>query len=380
MMERIKKICDYAARGAAPNYVDDSEYKVVNQATFSKGYLDLSNVRYTTNANPDALIHRGDLLIASTGGGVLGKVLYFEESIDNLYADTHVSILRSKKNNMKYVYYFFSIRYNEINAKLALGSTNQTELQRDLLLAYEIDIPSLPDQNRIVAYLDEKTAAIDKQVSLLELKKEKYAMLKKSVIKQAVCGEGKDWTNHRFKYFASTIKGKSMDYFDDPIDGSKLVLTVETLRMDNPTFSNYGLSYDREQECHEGDIVIIWDGAGVGEFLHAKEGVLSSTVAKIDLNEKKMLKRYFWYWGGQIEYELKSMPTGMGIPHLDPHILNNYKIPLPPLSEQKAIADYLDEKCAKIDATIANIDQQIEKYKLLRRALINEVVTGQRAV
>ena len=58
----------------------------------------------------------------------------------------------------------------------------------------------------------------------------------------------------------------------------------------------------------------------------------------------------------------------------------NYLIVIPPLSEQQSIATYLDEKCSEIDANIANLEKQIEKYKELKRALISEVVTGKRRV
>ena len=49
---------------------------------------------------------------------------------------------------------------------------------------------------------------------------------------------------------------------------------------------------------------------------------------------------------------------------------------LPPLTEQKAIADYLDTKTAKIDQIIQTINTQIERLKELRKTLINDVVTG----
>ena len=55
-------------------------------------------------------------------------------------------------------------------------------------------------------------------------------------------------------------------------------------------------------------------------------------------------------------------------------------VSLPPLSEQQTIANYLDEKCAKIDAAIENIGKQMDASKRLKRALINEVITGQRAI
>ena len=55
-------------------------------------------------------------------------------------------------------------------------------------------------------------------------------------------------------------------------------------------------------------------------------------------------------------------------------------VSLPPFLEQQAIAAYLDEKCSKIDAATENIGKQIDALKRLKRALINEVVTGQRAI
>ena len=111
---RIKDICDYVSRGATPDYVDESPYKVMNQATFSKGWLDESNVRYTSKAIQDAQIQKGDLIMASTGGGVLGKVFYYASDDNHFYADSHVSILRNSRGTylMKYLYYFFSYNFH----------------------------------------------------------------------------------------------------------------------------------------------------------------------------------------------------------------------------------------------------------------------------
>jgi type I restriction enzyme S subunit len=50
---------------------------------------------------------------------------------------------------------------------------------------------------------------------------------------------------------------------------------------------------------------------------------------------------------------------------------------LPPKKEQKSIADYLDDKTAKIDTIVKTINTQIEHLKELRKTLINDVVTGQ---
>ena len=110
---RLKEICDYISRGTTPDYVNESPYKVMNQATFSKGWLDESNLRYTSKNVREVQIKKGDLLMASTGGGVLGKVFFFDSDDTSFYADSHVSILRNSKgkNLMKYLYYVFSIKY-----------------------------------------------------------------------------------------------------------------------------------------------------------------------------------------------------------------------------------------------------------------------------
>ena len=53
-------------------------------------------------------------------------------------------------------------------------------------------------------------------------------------------------------------------------------------------------------------------------------------------------------------------------------------IPLlyPPIEEQTAIATYLDSKTTQIDTILTNISEQISKLTLLRKTLINDVVTG----
>jgi type I restriction enzyme S subunit len=50
-------------------------------------------------------------------------------------------------------------------------------------------------------------------------------------------------------------------------------------------------------------------------------------------------------------------------------------IPVPPLSEQKAIADYLDTKTAQIDRKIDLLSQKAKLYSNFKQSLINETVT-----
>lgn len=55
--------------------------------------------------------------------------------------------------------------------------------------------------------------------------------------------------------------------------------------------------------------------------------------------------------------------------------LLNIPIPVPPLSEQKTIAGFLDKKCGEVDALIADIQQEIETLEQYKRSVITEAVT-----
>ena len=51
------------------------------------------------------------------------------------------------------------------------------------------------------------------------------------------------------------------------------------------------------------------------------------------------------------------------------------KLPVPPLEEQRRIADFLDNECGKIDSIIADVEKQIEILEQYKRSVIFETVT-----
>ena len=67
-------------------------------------------------------------------------------------------------------------------------------------------------------------------------------------------------------------------------------------------------------------------------------------------------------------------------PNINRGIITGLRVGLPPLHEQRAIADYLDAECAKIDKMAELVTREIELYRKLKRSLVNEVMTGKRPV
>ncbi len=389
----------------------------MNQATFSKGWLDESNVRFTRRPASEANIKKGDLLMASTGGGVLGKVFFYDSNDSSFYADSHVSILRDSRGRylMKYLYYYFSTRYDEINATMVKGSTNQTELQKNYLLAYEIDIPFITIQHRIVNYLDAKTAEIDNQISLLSKKRDAYMRLKKSIIHRAVT-QGlnpdvemkesgvdwigmipKHWIKYRLKdisYMYSGLTGKSGDDFRcDDLDKTKAYIpftnVLNNLVIDFSKFNQVVMDNNEQQNrVHENDLLFLMSSEDYESI--AKSSVVIGDPGEVYLNSfcrglhftKRVNSAFINYQLNSDKYRNALRFEARGFTRINIKIdkIAGMFVCLPPFDEQLSIVNYLNEKCGKIDFFIKNIEQQIEKYKLLKRALINEVVTGQRAV
>ena len=74
------------------------------------------------------------------------------------------------------------------------------------------------------------------------------------------------------------------------------------------------------------------------------------------------------------------LSKGTSYPAINASDLVSINVLIPSLPEQHAIATYLDNKCSKIDTIVSNLDKQISRYGDLKRSLIDEVVTGKRAV
>lgn len=352
----------------------------------------LDNVYVNKKPSSQLITKIGDILICSRNGSraLIGKNIRIDHNSSGVTFGAFMTIFRTK--NSDFISYFFNSQLFDYQSGAFMTSTIN-QLTINTLNRLNIVLPPNNEQQAIANYLDAKTQAIDKKVSLLEQKIETYKKLKRTLINQTITkGLNKNvplkdsgiswigqipqhWEVKRFKSFADTIKGKNLEVFDNQIEGTLPNLSLEYLRNDSVGFEAFVKTNNRNLIVDENDLVIVWDGAGVGEILNGKVGVISSTIAKLKFN-KSVNAKFFSFIRYDLEYRLKQIPTGMGIPHLNPHELKNFMCPIPPKSEQEEIAQYLDHKTATIDAIVGNISKQIDTLKQLRKTLINDVVTG----
>ena len=126
----------------------------------------------------------------------------------------------------------------------------------------------------------------------------------------------------------------------------------------------------------EGTLIIAMYGATIGKIgLLNIEATTNQACCCINFT-KNNSNKYIFYWFLANKQNIVSLSVGGTQPNISQGIIANLSITVPPLPEQTAIAQYLDQQTQQIDHIVKNLQKQIELLRELRKTLINEVVTG----
>ena len=141
-------------------------------------------------------------------------------------------------------------------------------------------------------------------------------------------------------------------------------------------------SYDNYHRVYVGDLMLnpmdLVSGANCS--MSEVEGVISPAYINLAKKEDCNSKYYDYFFKNQ--YWVNAMFIhGKGVSFDNRWTMNSetvmdYKIPLPPLEEQTKIANYLDDKCSKIDKVIENNNKEIELLEEYKKTIITEKITS----
>lgn len=266
---------------------------------------------------------------------------------------------------------------------------------------FYIVVPPINEQTAIAAYLDTHCAKIDNLISIQQKRIALLQELKQSVITHAVTKGlnpnveikqlGVEWIGdvpmhweiRKIKTLSAVKRGASPRPIDDPkyfaeggefswvriadVSASDKYLTTTTQKL-----SKLGSSLSVKR--FPGDIFISIAGT-VGKPIISSikccihDGFVYFPYLK-NMNTEFL---YYIFMSGQPYLGLGKMGTQL---NLNTETIGNIDIPYPPITEQAAIASYLDHKCATIDTSISNAQHQIELLQEYKQSLITEVVTG----
>jgi type I restriction enzyme, S subunit len=174
--ETLGTVCEVIKRGVTPKYIDEGGVLVFNQKCVRNHTVDSALARRHDAAAKrvpeDRFVQIGDVLVNSTGVGTLGRVAQIRATPDEpATVDTHVTIVRPKRSMFYREFFgYMMVRIESEIADSGEGASGQTELSRTSLSEnFKVQFPvSLPEQQRIVAILDEAFAGIASAVESAE--------------------------------------------------------------------------------------------------------------------------------------------------------------------------------------------------------------------
>lgn len=390
--------------------VSDTDYPPLSVT--NKGIVPQLDTAAKTNAHDDRkLVRRGDFAINSRSDrrGSCGISNY----------DGSVSLINTilaplgEMNPGYYDWLFHTVQFGDEFYKFGHGIVDDlwTTGWQDMK-KITIPTPPIDEQRRIADFLDAKCAEIDVLTDDIQTQIDILEQYKRSVITETVTkglnpdAEMKDsgidgaritpshWKTTRLCYecYIRARLGwrglKADEYVEEGyafisafnIQNGKLVWTplnyITKERFDESP----------EIKLHTGDVLIVKDGAGVGKCARVDELPMggtapNSSIAVITPSENQDYRYVCYYLQSSVFNNfVLLLYNGMGVPHLTQEVMSKIKILVPPLKEQMEISDYLDTKCAEIDAIVETKKAQLATLDEYKKSLIFEYVTGKKEV
>lgn len=342
-----------------------------------------------------------DIIFAKTGATV-GKCSINTSIEYGILSSSCVKISIAKEFLFNYYYYFFSTYQFNLALRLACGGSTRDTINLEPFKNLPCLIPPLPEQQRIVSYLDKKCGEIDALIALQEKMIAQLTDYKQAVITEAVT-KGLDpnaklvpsgiewigdvpegWKVTNISKIAKTNSGSTPPNIVND-DTSNIIWVRTTDIHDDEVYSSSNLLTENEfrnASCPMLEpgtcLVAMYGGAGtIGKCGILKvRATINQALCSMEVKES--------YYNYYLFYVLQAFRTvwmrfAVGTrkdPNINQEIVKKMLIPLPPLPDQQRIASYLDTKCSEIDSLIALKRQKIESLNAYKKSVIYEAVTG----
>ena len=394
-------------------------YGQIHSGLNDKVHIKPELIRYIpksiSKSSDSALVSKGSFIFADTSEDRegCGNAVYIDTS-DKIYAGYHTIVFRRNDENGKYLAYLFQTDAWRSQIRSQVSGVKVYSITQTILSSTLVILPPGQEQEAIAAWLDTQCGEIDAAIAKVDREIELIDELKQSEISRVVTRglnpdaplrpSGIDWIDNIPLNWSSmklkhTVKDIETDFMDvDWIESSDI--STEGIRY--LTSGNIGPGYYKEQgegfiseetfaelnciEVFSGDLLISRLNEPIARtcFIPDLGYRIVTCVDNVIYRPIENLfdKRYMMYqlntktfW-----FNASQLSSGATMQRISRSKLGAIKVIVPPLTEQQAIADYLDKKCAEIDGLKAKLSKKRETLTELRQSIISEVVTGKRKV
>lgn len=417
---RLNDICIFLSRGKSPIYSDiPNDYPVFAQkCNLKDGGISLEQARFlspetVSKWQEEYHLRTGDVLVNSTGTGTVCRTRLFHESCLGNYPftvpDSHVSVVRTSESICsEYIFNLFNSKtYQDYWEDRLAGSTNQKELYIGVLQNTIIPLPSLAEQRRIVAKIEELLPKVEEygnaQESLDKLNEELPERLKKSILQEAIEGRlvPQDPNDEPASVLLDKIrkekarlvkegKLKKKDHEETPVEENEIPFKIpeswEWVRHNDlfdisggsqPPKSDFSLEekegYIRLYQIRDygekpspvyipiskaskitqkGDILLARYGGSLGKVFIAEDGAYNVAMAKVEYLFNKSLIDHdylYYYYNCSLYQDLVKGNNRSAQGGFNKEDLGSLLFPLPPLAEQKRIVAKIEQLMKEID-------------------------------
>ena len=349
-------------------------------------------------------------LMSSEDTEGIGKTAVLRELIAEykpLYLNSFCKGLRITSNEVDAIFlnYFMSSDAGNTYCRLQANGFIRINLRLTKLVDCPVLLPPLSEQRAIADWLDAKCADIDAAIELQQRMIDKLKAYKTAVIHQAVM-KGLD-KNTKLKDSGVQWIGEVPEHWEVcKIKNKFMIISGGTPKSDVESYWNGDVVWVTPADYNTEDKVIV-----KGKRNITKEGLKNSSATILPKNSIIFSKRapiglvainavplatnqgclgcipklnvdtiYSYFLLSSFQKQFELLGSGTTFKEISLSSFSSFVIPLPPLAEQRAIADWLDAKCADIDATIALKEQKQEKLKAYKKTIIFEYVTGKKQV
>ncbi|MDJ0902081.1 MAG: restriction endonuclease subunit S [Xenococcus sp. MO_188.B8] len=342
------------------------------------------------------LIYSGDLVTVRTGNA--GVTALIPQELDKCQCFTMLITTLKENVSNRFYCYFLNSQSAKIYFSIKGWGTAQINISVPILQNLSIPIPPLEEQKAIARYLDRKTTEIDQLIAQKERLIELYEEEKTSIINQAVT----KGINLDVK-----LKPSGINWLGDipehwKVTKANYISKIFVPQRNKPTLNaNHGICWltmeDMSVNRINNTFLKVTDDAAkkAGSKILNQGAVIAScvgnfgvcTINDIDViinqqlqafipNNQKIIPEYLCEIIRISSSYFEMVATAATVLYVNQSGFSNMPVLLPPLKEQKAIAEYIETETARIDAKIAKTKRIIELQKEYRTALISEAVTG----
>ncbi len=409
-VKRIKYLFDEHSGNGFPEDMQgkqegDLPFFKVSDLNKNDVYVDSSNnyVSYEDVKNKKWNIIPSKSVLTAKIGEALRKN-HRKINVSPCIIDNNCVALHPTNCNYKFAYYLLNLV--DFDWFTNLGTVPSVSVEK--LKNFLVILPTLSEQTAIAAYLDEKTAQIDKLIEnkerLIELLREERLGVINKAVTQGINPQAKlkpsgiDWLGEipehwevkRLKYLVSKV-GSGVT----PTGGANVYQQdgIPLLRSQNIHFSGLVLddvAYISDEidesmsnsRIEEGDVLLNITGASIGRCFYIPKGFgkgnVNQHVCIIRPIQTSITTKYLHavLSSGYGQTLIDICQTGANREGLNFQQIRSFEIPYCEISEQEKIVQFIETETAKIDSTVSKIEKEIELLREYRTALISEVVTG----